>query len=509
MASQGDSFTEGQRKYSEEREKRLRPDLEQQFADIKTSKEFQHFFKEPWPEAAEAAKRPPILTNGSKTKFLLLGGGFGAVLHAIRLIDAGFSSQDLVLVDTASSLGGTWSWNRYPGLMCDIEAYIYMPCLEETGYMPKTRYAYGQEIREYFNILAEHWHFADRFQPLTEVNHADWDDEAKEWKVKLKSNHGEVEVTTQFLISSGGLLNWPHLPKLDGLSDFNGDIFHTSRWNYNVTGGSQEVPDLVNLKNKRVGIIGTGATAVQCIPHLAKWAKELHVFQRTPSSIDKRGQGPTDTEVFKSQVATGKGWWQERNQNFADFGSNVQPPPKVDLVSDGWTGAPAQSALLGGPSHKIPMPMEDIPAYVGWLHSIDFPRMERVRARVDEVVKDPKTAKSLKAWYPQWCKRPCFHDDYLATFNQPNVHLVDTDGKGVDHLTSTGVVYNGQEYPVDVLIMSTGFRGPGIGSPVARSGMTVTGRGGIDFEQKWTDGTATLHGVCSHDFPNLFWPAIS
>lgn len=338
-----------------------------------------------------------------------------------------------------------------------------------------------------------------------ESKSATWDDEANEWIVKMlsKKTGKGLTIRTQFLIAAGGVLNWPKIPDLPDIETFKGHSFHTSRWNYDYTGGSPILPSLSNLKDKRVGIIGTGATAVQAVPQLAKWAKELYVFQRTPSSVDYRGNHATDPENWNRDIANKEGWQQERNSNFNAHMSNVSPKPAVNMVGDRWSEAPSFSALIGGP-YKVTM--ESIPAHIGMLHSLDLPRTNRVRARVDEIVQDRDTAQKLKAWYPTWCKRACFHDDYLPAFNQPNVTLVDTDGKGVDRLVEKGVIVGNKEYDLDLLIFSTGFRPPVIGSPGARCGMTVTGRHGESLDRKWAENVGTLHGVVSRGFPNFFFP---
>ena len=261
---------------------------------------------------------------------------------------------------------------------------------------------------------------------------------------------------------------------------------------------------LEKLSNKRVGIVGTGATAIQAIPHLAKYAQQLTIFQRTPSAVDERGQRATESSTWDAEVATKPGWWKERNLNLAAHLSDLVEPSHTNLVNDEWSRCHSYRALVGGAN--TPTSMESIPAFVASLHAKDVPRAERVRQRVDHVVKDKQTAQALKHWYASWCKRPTFHDDYLEVFNQENVELVDTDGKGVDSLTATGAVVNGKDYPLDILIFGTGFRGPGIGSPAARAGMKITGRNGKDMDAKWQDNVATLHGTLTHDFPNFFMP---
>ncbi|KAF9070330.1 hypothetical protein BDP27DRAFT_1263725 [Rhodocollybia butyracea] len=499
-------------KYAAETDKRMRADGSTQFADLSKIPELTYLANDPWVDHDVLNKQTPTIKNGDRVKFLVLGAGFGGLLFAVRLIKAGFKSEEIRLVDTAGGFGGTWYWNRYPGLMCDTEAYIYLPLLEETGYIPKNKYSYGPEIREYTNLIAEKWGLTDKAMFRTEMKTADWDEDSKCWAVTMQEMRGPKEsnkpitIHAQFILVATGVLNFPQIPKLPGFNEFKGHHFHTSRWDYGYTGGEPgQNPALENLKDKRVALLGTGATAVQLVPQLAEWARELVVFQRTPSAVDSRGQRVTDITKWKEEVAFKEGWQCERMARFDSY--TIGAPTGEDLVADGWTKSGTYHALIGGPSQGI-VPLEKIPEYVTYLHSIDIKRMNRIRARVDELVQDKTTASNLKAWYPTWCKRPTFHDEYLPSFNRPNVRLVDTDGKGVERITEQGLVVNDQEYSVDLLILSTGYR-VGSGSPADRANMVIKGRGGVDISDKWDESIATLHGVVSHDFPNLFFPGPS
>jgi cation diffusion facilitator CzcD-associated flavoprotein CzcO len=497
-------------KYDQERIRRLKPEGITQYIDLATSDKFREYRDDPWLE--EEGEIVPALKDGGHCKYLIFGAGFGGLLFAINLIKAGVDVKDIYILDSAGGFGGTWYWNRYPGLMCDVESYIYLPLLEDTGYMPKHKYAYGPEIRDYANKLADQFGLRHNASFQMQGKELRWDESSNTWVASLthaqtSSNEGtDLTVTAQFVIAAGGLLNNPKLPGVDGIKDFQGHSFHSSRWDYKFTGGTPSDPTLANLQGKSVGIIGTGATCIQVLPQLAKWAKEVYVFQRTPSSVDVRQNSPTDPDWFNEQVGNKKGWQRERATNFNLFVTNTNPKPDVDLINDGWSKIAAYSALIGGPA-ALTLTPEGVPAYIGALHAMDYPRQESIRQRVASIVKDPSTAEKLKPYYPSWCKRPAFHDDFLLCFNQPNVHLIDVStGKGVEKLTSTALITNGTEYPLDCLIYSTGFRSPSVGSPAARAGLTIIGRNGLSLDQKWTDGVATLHGVCSHDFPNLFWP---
>lgn len=495
-----------QKRYQEERQKRLRSDGLDQYINLEDTEEpsYKRFTKDPWDSGSIASLK---LEDNAHFKFLILGAGTGGLLFAVRLIGAGYQPEDIVIVDAAAGFGGAWYWNRYPGSMCDVESYIYMPLLEETNYMPKHKYAYGEELRAHSNRVAQQWSLDNRAMFRTVVRRCTWNGNAAEWLVKMTQNSSFGESTTaivraDFVMLAPGLLNRPKLPKVPGLGSFQGQSFMASRWDYDITGGSQEAPEMRKLQDKRVGIIGTGASAVQAVPHLARWSRELLVFQRTPASVDVRGQKATDEVKWKQEICTGPGWQMARSRNFASFLANTQPPEPVDLVADSWTSFPSFSVLTGGAKT---IALDDIPNHVANLHQMDMPRAEKIRARVDEVVDDREIAEKLKAWYPGWCKRPGFHDEYLQAFNLPNVQLVDTDGKGIEKVTETGVMANGLTHDVDVLIWSTGFELGVLGSPGSRCGVQVIGRDGIDMEDKWAKGVATLHAICTNGFPNMFF----
>jgi cation diffusion facilitator CzcD-associated flavoprotein CzcO len=317
-----------------------------------------------------------------------------------------------------------------------------------------------------------------------------WDEAAARWTVS--TNRGDA-LKARFVVMANGPLHRPKLPGIPGVEGFKGHSFHTSRWDYGYTGGDSN-GGLTGLKDKRVAIIGTGATAVQCVPHLGEWAKELFVFQRTPSSIDVRNNRPTDPAWVQELQP---GWQQHRMDNFNTLVSGGFA--KEDLVQDGWTDIIGNILLLARKKMEAGEAVEN-PAEL--MQLADFKKMEQVRARVDSVVQDPDTAEALKPWYNQFCKRPCFHDEYLATFNRPNVHLIDTKGQGVERITEHGIVVDGKEYEVDCLIYATGFE---VGTSFTRrSGYELYGVGGQSLTEKWADGVSTLHGVLSRGFPNCF-----
>ncbi len=469
-------------KYEEERNKRLRADANEQYQELKG--EFAHYIEDTYAESR--IEREPL---HDEVEVAIIGGGFGGLLTGARLRDAGV--EDIRIIDAAGDFGGTWYWNRYPGIACDIEAYIYLPLLEETGYMPTQKYATGAEIFEHCQRIGKQYDLYRDVCFQTRVTELRWDDEAARWIIS--TDRGD-EMRAHYVCMALGVLNHPKLPGIPGIEDFEGHSFHTSRWDYEYAGGDSD-GGLTGLKGKRVGIIGTGATAVQCVPHLAEHAEHLYVFQRTPSSIDVKHNHPTDPEWVKSLEP---GWHQKRMDNFQILTQGGYQ--EEDLVSDNWTEIIRKfiSTTLEQESPDLsPEALEK------QIELTDFEKMEQIRARVDAVVDDPATAEALKPYYRQFCKRPCIHNEYLPTFNRDNVTLVDTEGKGVERITKRGVVVGGKEYDVDCLIYASGFE---VGTDYTRrGGYEVYGRDGRTLTDHWAEGARTLHGMHSHGFPNCFF----
>ncbi|KIV98449.1 hypothetical protein, variant 2 [Verruconis gallopava] len=505
-------IAEVEARYVAERDKRLqeRPEGEEQWIDTVTSDKWAWIQKDPWIRPDDHTELSVDISN--TIKYLIVGAGFSGLLFAVRLIETGVKPEELVLVDAAGGYGGVWYWNRYPGIMCDVEGYIYMPLLEETGYMPKHKYSYGPELRGHAERIADMWNLRSRTIFRQHTQSMEWDNSKAEWIVHTQFTTRDRKdldqtIRAKYVLLGGGQLTHPKVPIVKGLDRFDRHMFHTSRWDYEYTGGTSEdnKPAMDKLKDKVVAIIGTGATAVQTVPELAKYAKHLYVVQRTPSSVDIRGQRETDSTWWK-EMTSQKGWWRARNANYADILGQKNPPPKDNLVADQWTiGNPSYCTAWGYDGVLAP---EEVPKYVHDLHVQDVPRAERIRQRVEETVKDRATAEKLKHWYPTWCKRPCFHDEYLPAFNRPNVTLVDTDGHGVDSFTETGFIVAGKEYAVDCLVLSTGYktRGP---APTARFDVRITGRDGIDMGKAFDDEVSTLHGLMRAGFPNLFFSGIA
>ncbi len=470
------------RKYHDERVKRLRPEGNEQY--IEPSGTFAGMQADPYVEWVE---RPP---QQREVEVAIIGAGFAGLLAGARLREVGIT--DLCLIDGAGDVGGVWYWNRYPGAACDTAAMIYLPLLEETGYMPSAKYVEGPEIYAHAQRIARHFRLTDGALFSTEVEAMSWDEEQSRWE--LKTNRGDT-ILASFVVAGTGPLHRPKLPGVPGIEQFAGESFHTSRWNYAVTGGEVNGSPMERLRNLRVGLLGTGATGVQVVPKLGRDAGELYVFQRTPSSIDVRNNQPMDRDWF-SQLE--HGWQQEWLTNFATLQTGGEA--EVDLVQDGWTDISLRIRRRAYELFSSGIDPETLlrRAY----EESDDEKMEEIRDRIDREVRDEVTAQALKPWYRQLCKRPCFHDQYLATFNLPNVHLVDTNGAGVTAIDATGVMVGDRHFDLDVLIYASGFE---VGTSwIRRSGFDPVGTGGETLTEHWKEGMTSLHGMHVAGFPNFF-----
>jgi len=470
-------------RYARERAKRLRPDGNDQYFQL--SGRFSHLLEDPYTERVDRDAKHDHVTVA------FVGGGFAGLVTGARLKEAGIN--DVRIVEKGGGFGGTWYWNRYPGAQCDTAAMIYMPLLEETGHMPTELYAHAPEILEHCERISKQYGLHDNALFHTEVTDLEWDPARRRWIVRTNR---EDEFTAQFVGIGTGPLHVAKLPGIPGIDSFGGHAFHTSRWDYAYTGGDPAGAPMDRLADKRVAIIGTGATAVQCVPHLAVACQELFVFQRTPSSVDVRGNRPMDQDWFAATATPG--WQQSWLDNFV-ANMSAGETPADDLVNDGWTDLAKRIRGKMSAPRSTPASFQDLLAD---FENADHEKMSEIRARVDAIVADPATAERLKAWYRQLCKRPCFHDEYLAAYNLPSVHLVDTDGKGVDRITPTGVVVAGVEYPVDCIIYASGFE---VGTAATRRyGFDLTGRDGVRLSDYWSAGMRSLHGIHTYGFPNAF-----
>jgi cyclohexanone monooxygenase len=462
-------------KYRAERAKRIRADGNAQYR--KTEGELAYFLHDPYAPAADHRA-----SLHDEVDVLVVGGGWSGLLTGARLREAGV--DNFRIVDSAGDFGGVWYWNRYPGCRCDVESYIYMPLLEELGYMPTEKYATSDEIRKHALDVARHFDLYPHALFQTRVKEVRWDERIARWIVSTDRNDA---IRARFVFVGNGPLNYPKLPAIPGVEDFKGHSFHTCRWDYAYTGGDPS-GNLVNLKDKRVALIGTGCSGVQVVPSLGEWAKQLYVVQRTPAIVGIRGNRPTDSDW---RMTLNPGWHKERMENFQAVLDGVVRD--VDLVNDEWTELWEPPLLPDG---------ADLLEVAAMVQKMDIEKMDAVRARVDAIVKDPATAESLKPYYNRFCKRPTFNDDYLPTFNRPNVKLVDTQGRGLDRITQSAIVFEDQAHEVDCIIYATGFEI--VTTSHKAAGLDIVGRDGETLDEKWSDAVKSLHGLYTHGFPNLF-----
>ncbi len=429
------------------------------------------------------ARRDPVLDDD--VDVAIIGAGIAGVVAGAQLRKAGI--ERIRLIDRAGGIGGTWYWNRYPGVMCDVESYCYMPMLEEMGYLPKTRYASGEEIREHVEAIAGRFDLVDSALFHTGVETSEWDENSSRWVIR--TDRGD-EIRARYLVMAVGILNLMKLPVIPGMETFEGRAFHSARWDYGYTGGGPD-SNMTKLANKVVGIIGTGASAIQAIPPLAESSKHLYVFQRTPGAVGVRGNHPTSQDFAQSLHP---GWQRERNENFQAV--MIGLPVEVDLVDDSWCH---HFAWINNQPFEPGMNMQD---YMLQVEEFDFEVMELHRQRIRETVTDPAKIEALMPYYRYSCRRPLFHDEYLPALNRPNVTIVDCPG-GIDCVTERGVVVDGHEYELDCIVYATGFE-PEVTPLPRRVEHEVTGRGGRTIAKKWEDGAATLWGMMTAGFPNLF-----
>jgi cation diffusion facilitator CzcD-associated flavoprotein CzcO len=477
-------------KYRQERNRRLRSEGQDQYV---RAEKVLHGTEEVDPYTP-FIERDPISED---LEVVVLGAGWSGLWAAYHMRKAGIGS--FRTVDAGGDFGGCWYWNQYPGLQCDNEAYCYIPLLEETGYVPSKKFADGWEIQEHFQRIARQFDLYEGALFHTRIKALRWDAGINRWRVE--TNRGD-ELRARFVILGSGPANVPKLPGIPGLASFEGKTFHSSRWDYGYSGGSRREPVLDKLADKRVAIIGTGASAVQAIPYLGRYAKQLYVIQRTPSSVDIRNNTPTDPDWVTSLKP---GWQKERQANYHRGMLESYGPGDEDMVCDIWTEI---SRNLAVEFEAEGWPQLSFDEYMARREVMDHRVMERLRQRVAEIVEDPATAEALKPYFRILCKRPTSNDEYYPTFNRPNVTLIDvSDTRGVERMTPKGFVHHGVEYEVDCVIFASGYE---VTSELSRCWAieTIEGRDGQSLFDAWEDTPRTLHGAMTHGFPNMFFSAL-
>jgi cation diffusion facilitator CzcD-associated flavoprotein CzcO len=475
-------------RYRQERDRRLRPKGQDQYIHLNPEGDFAGAYEAD--PHMDVAPREPIVED---LDVAILGAGWSGIMAGVHLHNAGVGN--FRHIEHAGDFGGVWYWNRYPGIQCDNDGYCYLPLLEETGFMPSKKFEDGYEIQEHCQRVARHYQLYESALFHTLIRSLKWDQTLNRWRIV--TNRGD-DIRARFVVMCGGPLNKPKLPGIPGIREFKGKIFHTARWDFDYTGGEWRHPVLDRLADKRVAIVGTGASAIQAIPYLARYAKQLFVLQRTPPTVDERPNPPTDRAWFESQP---QGWQAERQRNFHHGAVQGLSPGEPDLICDIWTEINRNIAAVFDREGWPTSPGD----YMARRTAMDYQVMERMRRRVERIVEDPETAEALKPWFAFNCKRPLSNDEYYPAFNLPHISLLDVSAtRGVEALTEHGFVHHGKEYPIDCLIAASGFE---VTSDLdKRWGIrTVEGRDGVSLYDYWADGYRTLHGVMAHMFPNMFY----
>jgi cation diffusion facilitator CzcD-associated flavoprotein CzcO len=477
-------------KYRLERDKRLRKEGNEQYIASSGASSSE------WARAYEVDPYAPVQPRDpvtGETDVIILGAGYCGMMVATQLKEAGI--RNFYNLDHAGDFGGTWYWNRYPGIQCDNDAYCYMPLLEETGYMPSKKFADGHEIHKHCRIIAQKYGLYDHALFHTLVRTLRWDETIQRWRVG--TNRGD-DIRARFVVLAMGPLNKPKFPGIAGIDRFKGKMFHTARWDYGYTGGEWSNPVLSRLADKTVAVIGTGATAVQVVPYLGRYARQLYVIQRTPSSVDLRNNQPTDPAWVKTLTP---GWQTRRIENFHHAAMEMLGRGEPDLICDIWTEISRNLAEQFDREGWPQSPQE----FAERREVMDYRVMERLRRRVDSIVQDKRTAEALKPYYRFLCKRPCSNDDFYPTFNRPNVTLIDvSDTQGLQCMTEKGFMHQGIEHEIDCMIFASGYE---VTSELSRRwGIDeITGRQGMSIYDYWRDGFKTHHGMMAHNFPNMFF----
>jgi cyclohexanone monooxygenase len=429
------------------------------------------------PRSPEAADTTPVLD------VLIVGAGFAGLYAIHQFRGMGLS---LRAFEAAEDVGGTWWWNCYPGARCDVESLDYCYAFDElllNDWKWSERFATQPEVLRYINHVAERFDLRRDITFKARVNSAVWNDAANLWCVATDT--GE-QVRARFIISSVGCLSQPNVPKFDGLDSFKGQWFQTCAW----------PKQGVDLKGKRVAVIGTGSSGIQAIPVIAEDAGHLTVFQRTANFTLPAVNRPIDPDYEASVRADYLGHRRETLQNRAGTVKQTLRDSAFDL-SDEEREAAYEAKWRRGGAGGIPVLFADCLSNL----EANETAAEFVRRKIREIVKDPATAEILTPRdHPIATKRICLDTDYYATFNRPNVSLVDLKATPIVRVTPEGIRTSGGEYPLDVIVFATGFDAM-TGALVA---MNIQGAGALTLEQAWRDGPRTYLGLMVAGFPNLF-----
>ena len=421
--------------------------------------------------------------SGDQCDVVIVGAGYAGLLMLYRARGLGLNAR---VFERGDRVGGTWYWNRYPGARCDTESLEYSYQFSDDlfhNWKWSERFATQPELLEYAQHFAECFNLLPHVKFNTSVNRASFDEASKRWSVKTDVGQ---EVSAKFLILATGCLSSTNVPKIPGLSDFKGPLYHTGQW------PAGRVP----LAGKVVGIIGTGSSAVQVITTIAPVVKELSVFQRTANYVVPAHNGPIAKE-YEAQVLA----------NHAEFRYNNA----TMLRAHGYRNRGLDVSALTVPRQEVEQDLERrwqlgglnfLDGYNDLLSDLEANKIpaEFVHAKIRSIVKDQSVADLLCPTHPIGCKRVSVGDGYYETYNRENVHLVDIRSTPIEKITADGPVVAGKTYGVDVLICATGFDAM-TGSILS---MEIVGRNGLRLVDKWAAGPRNYLGLSVNGFPNLF-----
>lgn len=414
---------------------------------------------------------------------IVVGAGFAGLYLLHRLRKAGFSAT---VLEAGGGLGGTWYWNRYPGARCDVESLEYSYGFDDDLQQEwewSERYASQPEILRYLEHVADRFDLRRDIRFDTRVVAATFDDHGDRWIVETEQG---ARLTARAVVMATGCLSSANIPAIPGFDRFLGPTYHTGRWPH----------EGVDFSGQRVAVIGTGSSAVQSIPLIARQATELTVFQRTATYSVPAHNSPLDPDLVRSVKEEYAALREANRRTTAGFGARApmasgsivetHPEERRRILEERWQRGGL--GFLGAFTDVLLTPEANEAA------------AEFVRAKIAEIVHDPEVAALLTPRQVIGCKRLCVDSGYYETFNRPNVRLVDVSRTGIEEITADGIRAGDREYPADTIVFATGF--DAMTGALAR--ITIRGTGGTTLEDAWAEGPRTYLGLGVPGFPNLF-----
>ena len=411
----------------------------------------------------------------------IVGAGFAGMYMLHRVRGVGLSAR---VFEAGGGVGGTWYWNRYPGARCDVESvqysYQFSDALQQEWEWTE-RYATQPEILSYANHVADRFDLRRDIQFNTRVNAAVFDEKAARWVIDLSDG---TRIAARFCVMATGCLSSANTPTFKGLDVFEGDAYHTGHWPHTD----------VDFTGKRVGIIGTGSSAIQSVPLIAEQARHLFVFQRTPHYTVPAHNAPLTPAVR-----------QAVKSNYAGMREQAKRMPNglyFNLNQASAVATPAEERLREYEARWADGGVAFMGAFGDLLtdQTANDSAAEFVRGKIRETVRDPRIADALSPRTIIGCKRLCVDTGYWETFNRSNVTLVDLRDRPIEELTRAGLRVGGKEYELDAIVFATGFDA----MTGALLKIDIRGRGGRSLKEKWAEGPRTYLGLALAGFPNLF-----